>query len=162
MSTPESIKAKIKSLFEDHFNDYLSDVESDHTDDPLQLPDFKEYFILDTTAYRYVSARQFPALFILSGMMPEATFGARVQTWDLELVLVFELRNQDPQVLSKLKSRYMEAIWDLLDAYQSLDGAAFGPCGNFRWARSGTVALKEGSMFQQSTPLVFTAKVSQL
>jgi len=162
MATPESIKAKIKSLFEDHFADYLSDVEDDHSADPLTLPDFREYHILDSTAYRFVTARQFPALFILDGAMPEASGGARVQTWDLEVVLVMELRHQNPETLSKLKSRYREAMWDLLTDYQSLDGVAFGPCGNFRWGRSGTVPLKEGSIFQQSTPLVFTAKISQL
>ena len=163
MATPESVKAKIKDLFEDHFADYLSDVEDDHTDDPITLPDFKEYHVLDSTAYRFVTARQFPALFILDGAMLEVpSKGARVHSWDLEVVLVMELRHQSPETLSKLKSRYREAMWDLLTAYQSLDGVAFGPCRNFRWGRSGTVPLKEGSIFQQSTPLVFTAKISQL
>ena len=162
MATPESVKAKLQSLFEDNFATYLGDVEDDHTADPLTLNDFLEIHILDSTAYRYVTARQFPALFILDGWMTEAEGGARTHHWDLELVLVMELRHQDPEILSKLKSRYREAMWDLLQDYRSLDGVAFGPCSDFRWGRSGTVALKDGSAFQQSTPLVFTAKVSQL
>jgi len=162
MATPESVKSKIKDLFEEHFSDYLAVVESAHNADPLTLGDFQEYHILDSTAYRYVEARQFPALFILDGQMIEATGGARTHLWELELVLVVELRHQDPETLSKLKSRYREAMWDLFEDYRSLEGEAHGMCSNFRWGRSGTVALKQPSIFQQSTPLVFTARVSQL
>jgi len=163
MATPESVKSKIRDLFSDNFFTYLEDVEDSYVDsDPLRMKDIQEYHILDSTAYRYVTAKQFPALFILDGTMIESTGQARTHFWDLEVVLVLELQHQDPATLSKLKSRYREAMWDLLQDYRSLDGVAAGMCTNFRWERSGTVALRGGSAFQQSTPLAFTAKVSQL
>jgi hypothetical protein len=161
MATPETIKKKLKTLFQTHFKDYLDTVENKavYASDKFKLYDIEEYHLLSTGQYQHVQARRFPALFILDGAMERMSFAqGRRERWLLELVLVLELRHSEPETLSKMMSRYREAIWEFLRAYETLEGEAAGPIAEFAWGRSRGVILRQ-SMFQIAVPAVFTIPI---
>lgn len=124
--TPEDLKKRLMSYFENDYPAFINQVEADHVDDPVTIAPFKELIYGDATRVKEIKA--WPALAITSAdSFPiERTQQHFVALWQTQIYCRYFIRNSVLGELEKIVDRHIEATLKMFEVspYKTLGGLA--------------------------------------